>query len=278
MRLFLITSCPSIAHFAVTNNVDRIFIDLETLGKAERQGHLDTLKSQHSIADIVSVREAIGAATLMVRTNPIHQNSSIEIDAAISAGADILMLPMFRSIEEVTSFASMVNGRASISLLVETAAAVSILRESISVPGVDEVHIGLNDLTLDQGLTFMFEPLFNGEVAAMAEILRDAAVPFGIGGIARIGEGMLPAERILAEHVRLGSSAAILSRTFHRQASSVDEIKSSMDFGLEVSQLKKSYADSSELSKSALELNRSKSAKIVSSIVADMRTKNRKTV
>lgn len=39
-------------------------------------------------------------------------------------------------------------------------------------------------------------------------------MPFGFGGIARIGDGLLPAEKILAEHVRLGSSSVILSRTF----------------------------------------------------------------
>ena len=37
---------------------------------------------------------------------------------------------------------------------------------------------------------------------------------FGFGGIARIGEGDLPSDNILGEHVRLGSQSVILSRTF----------------------------------------------------------------
>ena len=41
-----------------------------------------------------------------------------------------------------------------------------------------------------------------------------AGIPFGFGGIARIGEGLLPSDYILGEHVRLGSSSVILSRTF----------------------------------------------------------------
>lgn len=39
-------------------------------------------------------------------------------------------------------------------------------------------------------------------------------MPFGFGGIARIGEGDLPSDNILGEHVRLGSTSVILSRTF----------------------------------------------------------------
>ena len=39
-------------------------------------------------------------------------------------------------------------------------------------------------------------------------------MPFGFGGIARIGEGDLPSDNILGEHVRLGSQSVILSRTF----------------------------------------------------------------
>ena len=278
MRLFLITACPSMASFAIAHNVDRIFVDLEIIGKAERQGHLDTVISQHSIDDIATVKAAIGKATLMVRVNPVHPNSSNEINAAISAGADILMLPMFRSLEEVVSFAAMVNRRASICLLVETVDAVRILQECIAVPGVDEVHIGLNDLSLDMGLTFMFEPLFNGQVAAMAKILRDASIPFGIGGIARVGEGMLPAELILSEHARLGSSAAILSRTFHRQARSVEEMESNMDFGFEINQLRIAYAKSVKSSIFDLEQNHIKSAGIVSNIVALLREKNKETL
>lgn len=40
------------------------------------------------------------------------------------------------------------------------------------------------------------------------------SIPFGFGGIARIGEGDLPSDYILGEHVRLGSTSVILSRTF----------------------------------------------------------------
>jgi 2-keto-3-deoxy-L-rhamnonate aldolase RhmA len=99
------------------------------------------------------------------------------------------------------------------------------LAACVEVPGVDEVHIGLNDLHLEMGCSFMFEPLATGYVEKMAEIIRKSGIPFGIGGLARVGEGEISSEILLSEHVRLGSSSAILSRTFHRQAGSVEEIQ-----------------------------------------------------
>ena len=43
---------------------------------------------------------------------------------------------------------------------------------------------------------------------------EDKGIPYGFGGIAQLGQGTLPAENIIAEHYRLGSSMAILSRSF----------------------------------------------------------------
>lgn len=267
MKFFLITASPLIAELALGNGVDRIFVDLEALGKAERQGHLDSVKSTHSIADIAAVRAAIGNAPLMARLNPLNAFSGNEVEDAIAAGADILMLPMFRTAQEVKDFSLLVDCRVPISLLVETADAMHNLSACIQISGVEEIHIGLNDLTLDLGLNFMFEPLYNGLVDAMAAIIRPAGLPFGIGGVARVGEGMLPAERILCEHARLGSSAAILSRTFHRQAGTVEEMQKDMDFGGEIGELRRAYAASLELSPSELDEIRASSLAAVASIV-----------
>ena len=47
-----ITNSPDVALIAQKYGVQRIWIDLETLGKEERQKNRDTVKSQHSIKDI----------------------------------------------------------------------------------------------------------------------------------------------------------------------------------------------------------------------------------
>lgn len=79
--------------------------------------------------------------------------------------------------------------------------------------------MGLNDLHLSMGLHFMFEPLALGLVDTVARMTRAQGLRFGFGGIARLDEGLLPGRDVLAEHLRLGSRAVILSRTFHRSDS-----------------------------------------------------------
>jgi len=83
----------------------------------------------------------------------------------------------------------------------------------------------------------MFEPLVNGLLDSLVDTIKKSGLPFGFGGIARIGEGDLPAELILAEHVRLGSSCVILSRTFHRKSESLTDIQNLMCLEEEVNKI-----------------------------------------
>lgn len=85
------------------------WIDLETLGKEERQKGMNTVKSKHSIEDIREVKSVLKRMPLMVRVNPINQTSKIEIEQVISNGADIIMLPMFKTKVEIETFISLVN-------------------------------------------------------------------------------------------------------------------------------------------------------------------------
>ena len=98
--------------------------------------------------------------------------------------------------------------------MIETAAAMARIDKILAVPGVHEVFVGLNDLHISMGLTFMFEFLSDGLLEYIAGKCNAAGMPFGFGGIARIGEGDLPSDNILGEHIRLGSTSVILSRTF----------------------------------------------------------------
>ena len=214
METIFITNDLWRARTAEKAGVDRIMVDLEILGKVERQGHLNTVISRHSLADVESLRAALTTSALMVRVNPIHASSDGEISAIIAAGAEIVMLPMFTYPKEVADFVDMVRGRAKTCLLFETGAALANIHEVLQVDGIDEAHIGLNDLHLSLGLKCMFEPLTDGLVDYMAAIFRERGLRFGIGGVARLGKGSIPADLILSEHVRLGSSRVILSRDY----------------------------------------------------------------
>ena len=215
LKLMYITNDPKVARIAVDSGVDRIFIDMEVLGKAQRQGHIDSVKSFHTYDDIRAVRAAIGTdAELLVRINPIHEGTKEEVDRAIGSGADILMLPMWKSAAEIRTFVNLVGGRVKTMALLETKEADEALAEVLTVPGLDEIHIGLNDLHLSYGRQFLFELLADCTVDRICGLLRKDGRPYGFGGVGRPGSGMLPAEYILGEHVRLGSSIVILSRSF----------------------------------------------------------------
>ena len=64
------------------------------------------------------------------------------------------------------------------------------------------------------GKKFMFELLLDNTVKNICLAAKKKGIKYGFGGIARIGYGMLPAEYVIAEHYHLGSTAAILSRSF----------------------------------------------------------------
>lgn len=220
LKLMYITNEPDVALIAEEAGVDRIFIDMEYIGKELRQGGLNTVQNHHTPEDVRRVKQVLTKAKVMCRVNPIHEatadygSSAEEINAAIEAGADVLMLPYFKSAREVRIFVELVAGRAVTLPLVETPEAAACLDEILAVPGIDEILIGLNDLSLGLGKQFMFELLTDGTVEKLCLQCKLAGIPYGFGGIAALGKGMLPAEYIIREHYRLGSSSVILSRSF----------------------------------------------------------------
>ena len=214
LKLMYITNNVDVAKIAENSGVDRIFVDLEVIGKKERQGGMDTVQSNHNFDDIKKIKNSINKSELLVRSNPIHYNSEEEINNIVNNGADIIMLPYFKTTKEVEQFINLVNGRCKTMLLVETAESVKSIDEILDIDGIDEIHIGLNDLHLDYKMKFMFELLVDGTVEYLCNKFKNKNIPYGFGGIAGIGEGTLPAENIIQEHYRLGSTRAILSRIF----------------------------------------------------------------
>ena len=222
LSLMYITNNTQVATIAQGAGVDRIFVDMEYIGKEERQKGMNTVKSNHTFEDVKAISAVTqkGNSQLLVRVNPIHEStkdycsSKEEIETTISCGADVIMLPMFKTRKEVEIFLNIAYGKVKTMLLLETKEAAEKIDEIISVGGFDEIHIGLNDLHLSYGKKFMFELLSDGTVDKLAYMLNSNAIRFGFGGIARIGYGTLPAEYIIAEHYRLNSQAAILSRSF----------------------------------------------------------------
>ena len=56
LNLMYITNRSDVAEIAQKYGVDRIWVDLETRGKEERQKNYDSVKSQHTVADIKAIK------------------------------------------------------------------------------------------------------------------------------------------------------------------------------------------------------------------------------
>lgn len=214
LKLMYITNDEDVARIADKYGVDRIFVDLEQIGKQERQGGMDTVQSKHTLDDVKKIKKCLNNSELLVRSNPIYENSKEEIDTIVKNGADVVMLPYFKTCEEVQQFIDYVGGRCRTCLLLETPEAAEMIDDILDIEGIDEIHIGLNDLHLGYKKKFMFELLVDGTVERLCDKFKQKGMPYGFGGIAGLGQGMLPAESIIKEHYRLGSKMVILSRSF----------------------------------------------------------------
>jgi citrate lyase beta subunit len=203
------------AAWADAAGVDRIGLDLETLGKSDRQKGLPTWISQHALDDLERIRPSIDKATLFVRSNPLHEGSASEIEALLARRVAVIMLPNFTRASEVEAFLGLVRGRARVVPLVERLAALDDIG-SLPELGIEEVHVGLNDLSIDLGernrLAVLGLPVMN----RLSEATRRAGLKLGLGGLARVLDDTLPvpSDLVYAQHARLGATGALIARSF----------------------------------------------------------------
>ncbi len=216
MEYILITNELRVAKEAEESGVGTIMLDLEREGKSTRQANRKSFISNHTIDDLVKLRNALSKSKLMVRVDPISSEGSLfQIETAIELGADAVMLPMARSSEEVNKFLKIINGRVESQVLIETSTSLVRAHEISKLNGLDVIHIGLNDLHIDLHLDFMFEILASGILECAAKEFSRNGVKYGIGGIGRIGgNNAVDPRLIMGELLRLGATQVILSRDF----------------------------------------------------------------
>ena len=235
MEYIFIHNKPDIVKHVVECGIQVIMVDLEKNGKIERQGHKDTLISNHQISDIKLLKSLNLDCDLMVRINPCNLNSK----------------------QEINKISQYINGRVKLNLLFETPKSLILVDRIISECQFDEAHIGLNDLSIAFGIPFMFELLSSGLVEFVSNKFVDAGIKFGFGGIGTLEKGgLLDPALILSEHARLKSNRVIISRSFHKNAQSIEELNNKMNFKTEFDRLNVKIEEYLNYNKEKLEKNR----------------------
>ncbi len=234
--LTLFTDEPDLSRSADRAGIDRIGLDLEILGKHERQDFTRDRISGHDVQQLPHIASGLCGSRLFARINPIHAHSEQEIAYLLMQGAQVLMLPFFQHPDQVRRFVDLVAGRAHTVLLLETPQAMVRVRDIVAVAGVDEVHVGLNDLHQGLGLSSHFELLASPVMEMLSDVINSAGLPFGFGGIGRVDDERLPVGSALLypQFVRLKASRALVSRVFLRSHGTeqqlIDDVTRARDY------------------------------------------------
>jgi HpcH/HpaI aldolase/citrate lyase family len=218
-HLTLLTADPDTAAEADAAGVQRIGVDLELRGKAERQTSLENRISRHTVQDLQLIGDTVQSAELFVRINPLHAGTAEDIDLVLNAGARWVMLPFFREVSDVEQFVRLLGGRARAAILIETSAALLRIRRILAVRGIDEVTFGFNDLRHDFRVRSHFEVLGSPLIDSAAREVVRRGLPLSMGGVGRPddGDAPMPVELVYAQYPRLWATGAWIARSFLRQ-------------------------------------------------------------
>lgn len=209
-EFFLFATDPAFVNRAVDAGIDAIIVDWESRGKKERQKGYDTQIGVATLEDLVAVRNCT-SARVICRVNGLSNETPGEIEAAIDAGTNDVLLPMVRTVKEVESALELVRDRCGVGILVETEDALSILSELGRMP-LSMVYVGLNDLCIERRGRNIFTPMTDGTVE---RIRAHFEVPFGFAGLTLPEKGYpIPCSLLMGEMARLESNFSFLRRSF----------------------------------------------------------------
>jgi putative flippase GtrA len=211
LELLLFSTDSVLVAEATAAGIDGFIVDWERRGKSRRQAGEGTQINEDTLEDLVRVRAAT-RRTVLCRIDGYGPWTAHQVERAIEAGADELLLPMVRNPQQVDRTLEHVAGRCSLGILIETQDGVQQAAQLARRP-LSRVYVGLNDLRIDRGSASLFQPLVDGTVD---EVRADVdPVPFGVAGLTLPDRGApVPSRLLAAELVRLRASFTFLRRSF----------------------------------------------------------------
>jgi citrate lyase beta subunit len=181
--------------------------------------------SSHSTSCLERLAGVVPPGRRFARTNAFSKQIAKELDLLVEFQAAAVMQPMARSSDEVATYAELLAGRARHIALIEHIDAVRSIESIAALGVVDELHIGLNDLALSMKVEDRFSLLNSSEVRRVSDCARDAGIPLGFAGIARIGDTTVPTrpELVYQAMAENGAVWTVLSRSFVDRSSDLAE-------------------------------------------------------
>ena len=102
--------------------------------------------------------------TGICRINSYGTTTIDEVESAIQAGADEILIPMVRRLYDVEQVLMQVRERCKVGILLETIAATQIAPELARLP-LARVYVGLNDLGIERRTPNIFTAIADGRSA-----------------------------------------------------------------------------------------------------------------
>lgn len=210
IEILLFSHDTAYATRAVAAGIDRVIVDWESRGKAERQAGCNTQINHATLNDLRSMRAAVGERVIC-RINNVPGERVAECRLAVDNGAAEVWLPMVRNIAEIEECLVALDGRARMGLMVETREAMRLGRELAQLP-LSRAYIGLHDYSIDGGSRGLFDPITDGTLDRFRD---DYPGAIGFAGVTRPASGSpIPQRLLLAAMVRLGCAFGVARRGF----------------------------------------------------------------
>jgi len=196
---------------AVAAGVSGVIVDWENHEKKARQTGFDTEINHHTLEDLKRVRSCT-TAPVICRINAPGASSADEIELALDAGANEILVPMVRTPAEVVQILYQVRGRCDVGILVETVAAIEHAHALAALP-LKRVYVGLNDLAIQRRTPSIFTPIADGALDRLRDVFTGT---FGFGGVTLPDCGFpIECRLLIGELARQQADFSFLRRSFH---------------------------------------------------------------
>ena len=218
-----LNNAPEQSKILFESGIQQIMVVTEILGKVDRQKHKNTVISNHEIEDVRILKQSGVKAQIICRVNPYHQKIFSEIEKIITMGADSIMLPMISSLDYYKEMVDFIDSRVNIIPLIETPYSFFKLDDILKYKKLEQIHFGLNDLSISLGMKNLFEILFSKPFSMTVKEVSKEVDLLGIGGVGTPMEKQIVDPILIFKKMRsLGANSVILSRSFFKNGYNKD--------------------------------------------------------